>query len=147
MLNFREQFLSPKNFQLAWELVATKNGCAGVDRETVAHFAKNSEAYLSQMRRSLASGDYHPLPLRQLFIPKKNGEWRELGVPTVRDRIVQHALLNILHPLLEPQIKTEDRRSKSEEKIRGRKGKNEQITTIPRRSSSFSFFPLPPFSL
>ena len=104
MLNFKEKFLSPENFQLAWELVATKNGCAGVDRETVAHFAKNSEAYLSQMRRSLASRDYHPLPLRQLFIPKKNGEWRELGVPTVRDRIVQHALLNILHPLLEPQF-------------------------------------------
>lgn len=106
MQNFREKFLSPENFQLAWELVATKNGCAGVDRETVAHFAKNAEAYLSQLRRSLASGDYHPLPLRQIFIPKKNGEWRELGVPTVRDRIVQHALLNILHPLLEPQFES-----------------------------------------
>jgi len=106
MLNFKEQFLSPKNFQLAWEQVATKNGCAGVDRETVAHFANNAEAHLSQMRRSLALGDYHPLPLRQIFIPKKNGEWRELGVPTVRDRIVQHALLNILHPLLEPQFES-----------------------------------------
>jgi retron-type reverse transcriptase len=72
-------------------------------------------------RRSLASGYYHPMPLRQLFIPKKAGGWRELGVPTVRDRFVQHALLNILYPLLEPQIKTEDRRSKSEGKIRGRK--------------------------
>jgi retron-type reverse transcriptase len=121
MQNFSDKFLSPENFQLAWERVAAKNGCAGVDRESVAHFAKNSEAYLSQMRRSLASGYYHPMPLRQLFIPKKAGGWRELGVPTVRDRFVQHALLNILYPLLEPQIKTEDRRSKSEGKIRGRK--------------------------
>jgi CRISPR-associated protein Cas1 len=104
MQNFREKFLSPENFQLAWEKVAAKNGCAGVDRESVAHFAKNSEAYLSQLRRSLASGYYHPMPLRQLFIPKKAGGWRELGVPTVRDRIVQNALLNILHPLLEPQF-------------------------------------------
>jgi retron-type reverse transcriptase len=147
MQNFKEKFLSQENFQLAWEKVAAKNGCAGVDRESVAHFAKNSEAYLSQLRRSLICGDYHPLPLRQIFIPKKNGEWRELGVPTVRDRIVQHALLNILHPLLETQIKTEDRRSKSEEKIRERKAENEQITTISRQSSSFSFFSLPPFSL
>jgi CRISPR-associated protein Cas1 len=104
MQNFSDKFLSPENFQLAWERVAAKNGCAGVDRESVAHFAKNSEAYLSQLRRSLASGYYHPMPLRQLFIPKKAGGWRELGVPTVRDRIVQHALLNILHPLLEPQF-------------------------------------------
>jgi group II intron reverse transcriptase/maturase len=102
--NFSDKFLSPENFQLAWERVAAKNGCAGVDRESVAHFAKNAEAYLSQLRRSLASGYYHPMPLRQLFIPKKAGGWRELGVPTVRDRIVQHALLNILHPLLEPQF-------------------------------------------
>jgi CRISPR-associated protein Cas1 len=104
MQNFSDKFLSPENFQLAWERVAAKNGCAGVDRESVAHFAKNSEAYLSQLRRSLASGYYHPMPLRQLFIPKKAGGWRELGVPTVRDRIVQNALLNILHPLLEPQF-------------------------------------------
>ncbi|ELS34188.1 MULTISPECIES: CRISPR-associated endonuclease Cas1 [Pseudanabaena] len=104
MQNFSDKFLSPENFQLAWEKVAAKNGCAGVDRESVVHFAKNSEAYLSQLRRSLASGYYHPMPLRQLFIPKKAGGWRELGVPTVRDRIVQHALLNILHPLLEPQF-------------------------------------------
>ena len=102
--NFSDKFLSPENFQLAWEQVAAKNGCAGVDRQSVAHFAKNAEAYLSQMRRSLDSGHYHPMPLRQLFIPKKAGGWRELGVPTVRDRIVQNALLNILHPLLEPQF-------------------------------------------
>jgi CRISP-associated protein Cas1 len=104
MQNFSDKFLSPENFQLAWERVAAKNGCAGVDRETVAHFAKNAETYLARMRRSLASGYYHPMPLRQLFIPKKAGGWRELGVPTVRDRIVQNALLNILHPLLEPQF-------------------------------------------
>jgi len=104
MLNFTDKFLSFTNFQIAWERVAAKNGCAGVDKETIAHFSKNSETYLHQLIRTIASGHYHPLPLRQIFIPKKTGGWRELGVPTVRDRIVQHALLNVLQPLLEPQF-------------------------------------------
>ncbi|MEM6432933.1 MAG: reverse transcriptase domain-containing protein, partial [Cyanobacteria bacterium P01_D01_bin.115] len=45
-----------------------------------------------------------PLPLRQLFIPKKRGGWRELGVPTVRDRLVQQALLQVLHPIMEAEF-------------------------------------------
>jgi CRISPR-associated protein Cas1 len=106
MLNFTDKFLSFTNFQMAWDRVAAKNGCAGVDKENIAHFSKNAEAYLRQLIRRIASGHYHPLPLRQIFIPKKTGGWRELGVPTVRDRIVQHALLNVLQPLLEPQFES-----------------------------------------
>lgn len=104
MLSFTDKFLSFTNFQMAWARVAAKNGCAGVDKENIAHFSKNAETYLHQLIRTIASGHYHPLPLRQIFIPKKTGGWRELGVPTVRDRIVQHALLNVLQPLLEPQF-------------------------------------------
>ncbi len=97
-------FLSAENFQRAWEHVAANRGCAGVDGETIAHFAHHVDRYLEDLRKAVAQGTYRPLPLRQLFIPKKSGDWRALRVPTVRDRIAQQALLNRLHPLLEPQF-------------------------------------------
>ncbi|MBD2074352.1 CRISPR-associated endonuclease Cas1 [Phormidium sp. FACHB-592] len=98
------RFLSDENFQLAWSHVSANRGCAGVDSETIAHFAQNVDHYLKALQNAVAEHTYRPLPLRQLFIPKKLEGWRELRVPTVRDRIVQQALLNILHPLLEPQF-------------------------------------------
>lgn len=99
-------FLNQENFQLAWQKVAKNRGCAGVDGETVSRFAAYAEARLAQLIRQLMAGTYQPLPLRQLWIPKKDGTWRGLAVPTVRDRIVQQALLNVLHPIFEPQFET-----------------------------------------
>ena len=97
-------FLDATNFRRAWEKVAANQGCAGVDGETIGQFARRAERSLVALRKSVASGRYRPLPLRQIFLPKKTGGWRILGVPTVRDRIVQQALLNVLHPLLEPEF-------------------------------------------
>ncbi len=97
-------FLRPENFQVAWLRVLRNNGCAGVDGETVGHFKRNADVYLERLLRQVISGRYQPLPLRQLWVPKKDGAWRSLAVPTVRDRIVQQALLNVLHPMMEPQF-------------------------------------------
>lgn len=105
-------FLCPGNFLLAWKSVAVNRGCAGVDGETIAHFSQNTDLSLEALRQSVVRETYRPLPLRQIWIPKHGGqktedgkvEWRELRVPTVRDRIVQQALLNVLHPILEPQF-------------------------------------------
>ncbi|MBW4652552.1 MAG: CRISPR-associated endonuclease Cas1 [Kaiparowitsia implicata GSE-PSE-MK54-09C] len=104
MANAIAQFLSADNVALAWGKVATNQGCAGVDGETLAQFAQDLERRLALLRRQVAQGTYRPLPLRQIFIPKRGGGWRELQVPTVRDRIVQQALLNVLHPVFEPQF-------------------------------------------
>jgi len=98
------QFLGTENFALAWGKVAANQGCAGVDGETVAQFDHALAPRLGVLRRQVAQGTYRPLPLRQIFIPKRQGGWRELRVPTVRDRIVQQALLNVLHPVFEPQF-------------------------------------------
>ena len=92
------------SLKAAWEHVRQNKGCAGVDGETITHFAEQAETYLYQLEQALIAGAYHPMPLRQLSVPKKEGGWRTLGVPTVRDRIVQQALLNALHPILEPQF-------------------------------------------
>ncbi len=104
MADLTQQFLSPENFALAWGKVSTNQGCAGVDGETLAQFCQDLERRLGWLRRQVAQGTYRPLPLRQIVIPKRGGGWRELQVPTVRDRIVQQALLNLLHPVLEPQF-------------------------------------------
>ena len=101
------QFLKPENFELAWDKVATNNGCAGVDRETIAQFGKQKHRKLPLLLRQVVRGSYRPLPLRQIAIPKKAKGWRILRVPTVRDRIVQQALLNVLHPVMEPQFEPE----------------------------------------
>jgi CRISP-associated protein Cas1 len=99
-----DQFLDAANWQTAWEHVAENHGAAGVDGETIEHFARDADNYLAQLRRAVANGNYRPLPLRQVFIPKRDKTWRSIGIPTVRDRIVQQALLNILHPILEPEF-------------------------------------------
>lgn len=98
------QFLTLENFHLAWQAVAKNHGCAGVDGETIDHFTLKIEQYLSALQAAVIDQTYRPLPLRQILIPKKAGGLRELGVPTVRDRIVQQALLNVLYPVLEAQF-------------------------------------------
>lgn len=114
MLNW-QAFLSAENFQQAWKKVRANNGCAGVDGETITAFERHADHHLATLRHQLQIGTYQPMPLRSLSIPKKakpklgvppKTEWRGLAVPTVRDRIVQQALLNLLHPILEPQFET-----------------------------------------
>jgi len=106
-------FLSAENFYCAWDKVRSNHGCAGVDGETIEAFDRHADRNLSTLRHQLQIGTYQPMPLRSLKVPKKprlepgeppKTEWRGLGVPTVRDRIVQQALLNLLHPILEPQF-------------------------------------------
>ncbi|WP_318701292.1 reverse transcriptase domain-containing protein, partial [Roseofilum sp. SID2] len=100
-MNLTEDFLCPKNFQLAWEKVAKKQGSAGIDGETIPKFRRRARANLNQLRESVANSTYQPSPYQQVLIPKGGGESREIGVPTVRDRIVGQALLNVLQPLLD----------------------------------------------
>jgi CRISP-associated protein Cas1 len=104
MMESLDKFLDPANWQTAWEHVAENHGAAGVDGETIEHFARDANNYLDRLRRSISNGNYRPLPLRQVFIPKRDKTWRSIGIPTVRDRIAQQALLNILHPILEPEF-------------------------------------------
>ena len=98
------QFIDINNFQRAWEKVADKRGCAGVDGETISSFAGNQTVNIYQLMNSVADGSYQPLPCKQVIIPKKNGSQRELKIPTVRDRIVQQALLNVISPLMESKF-------------------------------------------
>ncbi|MEH1896952.1 MAG: reverse transcriptase domain-containing protein [Nostoc sp.] len=98
------EFLELSNFQRAWEKVAENRGCAGVDGETIDKFASNQTINIYQLRNSVSNSTYQPQPCKQVIIQKKNGSRRELKIPTVRDRIVQQALLNVLYPIMEAKF-------------------------------------------
>lgn len=97
-----QKFLSDYNFQQAWLQVWKNKGCAGNDGETLVQFKANLETNLADLRNAIANSEYQPAPYKQILIPKGKEKYRELKVPSVRDRIAQQALLNILSPLIEP---------------------------------------------
>jgi RNA-directed DNA polymerase len=93
---------APANLQSAYERVVSKGGCAGADQQTVAHFAGQAEAELARLHAQLRDGTYRPLPVRRAWIPKPgSNEQRPLGIPAVRDRVVQAALRHVLEPIFE----------------------------------------------
>lgn len=86
----------------AWKRVRSKGGTGGIDEETIeAIEAEGEEAFLRGVQISLAEGRYHPKPVRRVEIDKGNGEKRPLGIPTVRDRVVQAAVKIVIEPVFE----------------------------------------------
>lgn len=102
MTDIVNSFLHSANFEQAWYKVRDNKGCAGTDNETIDDFASNLVSNLGSLREAVASNTYQASPLKHALIPKGKGKFRELRIPTVRDRIVQQALLNVLVPLIEP---------------------------------------------
>ena len=88
--------------QRAWREVARNAGAAGVDGITIQAIEEAGvEAFLSELQEELVKGRYRPQPVRRVTIPKRAGGERHLGVPTVRDRVVQAAVKLILEPIFE----------------------------------------------
>jgi RNA-directed DNA polymerase len=82
--------------------VLGKKGAAGVDRQTVEDFAEQQEEELLRLGQQLQDGSYRPAPVRRTWIPKPGStEKRPLGIPTVRDRVVQTALVHVIEPILD----------------------------------------------
>ena len=95
----------PQTLSAAWRKVEANGGAAGVDRQSIERFAAKSEAYLRELAQALAAGNYRPQPVRRVEIPKSDGGRRALGIPTVKDRIVQTALKLVLEPIFEAQFR------------------------------------------
>jgi RNA-directed DNA polymerase len=90
------------NMQSAYQKVWRNGGSAGADRQTVAHFAKRAEEELTRLAQQMSDGMYQPQPVRRAWIAKPGSkEKRPLGIPAVRDRIVQGALRHVLEPIFE----------------------------------------------
>src|SRR5258707_10020963 len=93
----------------AWERVSTNRGARtpGVDKATAARIETwiGVEVFLGQIRDSLKSGGFRPVEVRQVMIPKANGKFRKLGIPTIADRVVQASLKLVLEPIFEADFK------------------------------------------
>ena len=89
----------------AWQKVAGNNGAAGVDRQGIDQFAAKSYVYLNELAQSIKDRSYRPQPVKRVEIPKGDGKTtRPLGIPTVKDRIVQTALKFVMEPIFEAQF-------------------------------------------
>jgi RNA-directed DNA polymerase len=96
------------NLRKAFEQVKANRGAAGVDHVTVKEFERDLEANLEKLARSLREGSYRPQAIRRVWIPKPgSNEKRPLGIPTVRDRVVQTALRAVLEPIFERDFATQ----------------------------------------
>ncbi|MBN8487579.1 MAG: group II intron reverse transcriptase/maturase [Burkholderiales bacterium] len=99
-----EAALTRENLQLAWKRVKANKGAAGVDGLDIEQTAEVLRTSWSQTRQALLAGTYRPQPVRRVMIPKPDGSQRELGIPTVLDRLIQQALLQVLQPLIDPSF-------------------------------------------
>ncbi|MDE2607513.1 MAG: group II intron reverse transcriptase/maturase [Burkholderiales bacterium] len=98
------QALSRENVLAAWKRVKANKGSAGVDGRTVQDTGEYLKTAWPAIRQRLLDGSYMPGPVRRVGIPKPGGGTRELGIPTVVDRLIQQALLQVLQPLIDPSF-------------------------------------------
>jgi RNA-directed DNA polymerase len=89
------------NLAAGWARVQANGGAAGVDHVSVEDFAEHLEGNLEKLAQALRQGTYRPQAVRRVYLPKPDGTQRPLGIPTVRDRVVQAALRHVLEPIFE----------------------------------------------
>jgi RNA-directed DNA polymerase len=97
-----EAALARQNLQQAWKRVKANKGAAGVDGLDIEQTVRMLRTRWPDIRQALLAGSYRPSPVRKVMIPKPDGSQRELGIPTVTDRLIQQALLQVLQPLIDP---------------------------------------------
>lgn len=99
-----ELVVSKENLLSATKTVRKNKGAAGVDGMTVWEVEAHIEEVYQPLRRKLLSGTYKPQPVKRVEIPKPNGSKRTLGIPCVRDRVVQQSIRQVIEPLIDPQF-------------------------------------------
>jgi RNA-directed DNA polymerase len=87
--------------ELAWTKVEANEGAAGVDGQSIDRFAARADDYLSELATAVREGSYRPQAVKRVEIPKGDGRMRPLGIPTVKDRIVQQAVRLVIEPIFE----------------------------------------------
>jgi group II intron reverse transcriptase/maturase len=93
--------LARENLQRAWKRVKANKGAAGVDGLNIEQTGRHLITAWPKIRGQLLRGTYRPSPVRRVRIPKPDGGERELGIPTVTDRLIQQAVLQVLQPMLD----------------------------------------------
>ena len=102
-----EKVLDGHNIAEAIEKVLSNNGAGGVDGVTIQQFKedlKNGNINLEIIKEQIRNRKYNPSPVRRVYIPKDNGDKRGLGIPTIIDRVIQQAIVQVLSPIYEEQF-------------------------------------------
>ena len=100
-----DKVYADKTLALGWEKVKSNAGACGVDGITVERFEKQAEERLLAVKEQIERGDYQPQPIKRVWIDKPGSkEKRPLGIPTVRDRVVQSALRAVIEPIIEREF-------------------------------------------
>lgn len=102
--NLMEKVVNRSNLNQAYRRVKANKGSPGIDGMTVNDFLEVSSDDKEQLIQSLLDGSYQPQPVRKVMIPKPGGGERQLGIPTVTDRIVQQAILQVMEPIFDPEF-------------------------------------------
>jgi RNA-directed DNA polymerase len=98
-----DKVFAPKTLALAWAKVRANRGAAGVDGQSIERFAARAELYLSELSAALKADTYRPEAVKRVEIPKGDGKTR-LGIPTVKDRIVQQGVRLVIEPIFETRF-------------------------------------------
>ena len=100
-----DKVYSSKNLKAAWAKVKANRGAAGIDQQSIEAFQANEEKYLEELQENLRENRYEAKPVKRVWIPKMGSkEKRPLGIPVVKDRIVQTAMRNVLEPIFEKRF-------------------------------------------
>lgn len=98
------RLLSKQALYSGFKKVWKAKGAAGIDGQSLSDFASKLDVNLEHLLNELREKRYQPLPVRRVEIPKEDGGTRQLGIPAVRDRIVQQVLLDMLNPIFDPEF-------------------------------------------
>ena len=102
--NLMEQVCQSANLNRAYKRVKSNKGSAGIDGMRVNELGSYVREHKEQLISCLLDGSYIPQPVLQVMIPKPGGGKRQLGIPTVVDRLVQQAIYQVLEPIYEPMF-------------------------------------------
>jgi RNA-directed DNA polymerase len=100
-----DKVYAPATLTAAWARVRANGGAAGVDGESIERFAAQSETYLAELATALRTGKYRAQPVKRVEIAKGDGKTRPLGIPVVKDRIVQTAVKLVIEPIFEAMFR------------------------------------------
>lgn len=99
-----ERILSKDNMNKAYLKVKRNKGAGGVDKMEIDELLEYLKTHREEILTSLLKGNYKPYPVRRVEIPKENGKTRKLGIPTLTDRVIQQAILQVLSPIYEKKF-------------------------------------------
>src|ERR1700678_2386756 len=103
-----DKVFAPNTLAAAWTKVRANKGAAGVDGQSIERFEIRADKYIAEVSAAVGAGAYRPQAVKRVDIPKGDGRTRPLGIPTVKDRIVQQAVRLVIEPIFEAGFRDEN---------------------------------------